>query len=224
VHLADEAFRWPPVTQASALDAFSAGEKPHTGCSSGCGRAFWSIVIGGARRRPLGIAEERTARDRLDSPRTNGVPQRPAIATFQAQERRAASIRIGRRPTETGGDEPVGFARESVQQTRERQSPGQHRPPPHRPAAGDGWHGRVNAQKASNRLNANGRGTMSRSRESGSVRFGSAADARRKIIGAFETMPTTRGPPSRKRGRNCPAGAKLRRAKSHERCRLAGHY
>lgn len=37
------------------------------------------------------IAEERAARGRLDSPRTNGVPQRPAIATSQAQERRAAS-------------------------------------------------------------------------------------------------------------------------------------
>jgi hypothetical protein len=107
----------------------------------------------------------------------------------------------------------------SVRQTRKRQSPGQHSPPPLRPAAGDGWFGRVNAQKAGPDTIAVGR-AASRVRESGLVR---RPITRRKMIGAIERAPTTRGPPPRRHARNCPAGETLRRVKSHERCRLAGH-
>jgi len=225
VHLADQALRWPPVTKASALKASSAGEKPHTGCSSG--RAVTdSAAIGGARRRSLSIAEEREARGRLDSPRTNGVPQRPASATTQAQERRAASRRIGRRPTSAGGKalkvSPPRCTHPCPADPREAKPKAAQSAAKLRPAAEMAG---TDGSKPRRRTRTPNQSAAQMSMTL-RVWFGSCA-----ICGRYsdENQSGRLGSGERhvglrrgRRGRNCPAGAKLRRAKSHERCRLAG--
>jgi len=154
---------------------------------------------------------------------TGSAPDRPARPP-KLKSGEPLLTKVRRRPMSVCGTRLATLHKWSVRQTRERQSPRQHSPPPHRPAAGDGWHGRVNAQKARPGTIQSAARKRRGSRESlvwiGSVR---RPVPRRKLIGAIESERTTRGPPPRKRGWNCPAGAKLRRAKSHERCRPAGH-
>jgi hypothetical protein len=200
VHLADQAFRWSPVKQASALKAFSAGEKPHTGCSSG------PAPLAGApgseepgvgcleslksRRREAGLiaADQRGAakigqRDR---------PSSRAESRRKRNRRRPTSVcgQGSRRSIHGSPDEPATLHLWSVRETRKRQSPRQHRPPPHRPAAGDGWHGRVKAQQADT-CPAQSAAWSRGSRESGSVW---RPISRRKTIGVFGLASTTGGP------------------------------
>jgi len=102
---------------------------------------------------------------------------------------------------------------------------------PNRPAT-NGWHGRVNAQKASSEHILIGRAT-SRIRER--VWFGLAAGAPTKINrGRWCSTPTTRGHPSRRtrtelsgrskscEGRNPMSGAGSRATKRCPRCRPGG--
>lgn len=200
------------------LKRLSAGEEPQTGCLSDRARPAGAL-IGKARRRSFeslksGQREVGLIRRGPTGFRTG----RPA--TVQAQERSAASKRIGRRPTNACGDEPATLHEQRARQTRERQSPRQHSPRP-------------KIDRRRKRLARTGQSPegapaalTNRPRDSrcSQVRLGWRPMARRKPIGRLGWGERQVGLRRGKRGRNCPAGAKLRRAKSQERCRLAGHH
>jgi len=97
--------------------------------------------------------------------------------------------------------------------------------PPKSTGGPDGWHGRVKAQKAHPDIIG-----LAAQKSIKRVRFGSiwfeigvAANAPAKINRAMASeVNDTWASAAENASRNCPAGAKLRRVKSHERCRVAG--